>query len=122
LNRNLDQHVCQYITDYKGKEDIEDKGKEAKADNHDIDTFIMDYEYGNKETEQFFTTTVNTLSDQSLSHVLIKSLPLDNSIVLKDPFVYISDSRYTSDRFYGIIVDTRASNISTAGWGQFLVY
>jgi hypothetical protein len=51
LNRNLDQRVRQYITDYEGEEDIEDKGKEAEADDHDIDTFIMDYECGNKEAE-----------------------------------------------------------------------
>ncbi len=33
-----------------------------------------------------------------------------------DPFTYIALERYTSDKFYGIMIDTGASKQSTAGY------
>jgi hypothetical protein len=35
-----------------------------------------------------------------------------------DPFTYITTTRYTEEIFYGIVVDTGASQRSTAGYGQ----
>ena len=120
LQRNLDQRVRQYITEYEGEEEDNDANNdEVEVDDHDINAFIMDYECGDEEAEQFLTTTVNALSDQSLHHALTKSVPYDNT---QDPFAYTSGSRYTSDKFYGIMVDTGASKVSTAGWGQYLAY
>jgi hypothetical protein len=61
------------------------------------------------------------LANKAFSYLLIlkdmiKPTPITN------PFIYIlniSSSRYTSDVFLGIIVDTRASRKSTAGYNQF---
>jgi hypothetical protein len=95
LQRNLDQRVHQYITEYEGEEgdnDADDDDAEVEVDDRDINAFITDYECGNEEAEQFLTTTVNALSDQSLHHALTKSVPYDHS---QDPFAYTSGSRYT---------------------------
>ena len=39
-----------------------------------------------------------------------------------DPFTYITSERYTSNEFYGIMIDTGASRRSTAGCGKYLAY
>jgi hypothetical protein len=53
------------------------------------------------------------LANRSFAHALVRTAPTtanDKS----DPFTYTTTSRYTSDRFYGVIIDTRASKRSTA--------
>jgi hypothetical protein len=35
---------------------------------------------------------------------------------------YITTTRYTPDKFYGVVIDTGASQKSTAGYNQFLAY
>ena len=39
-----------------------------------------------------------------------------------DLFAYNLTSCYTSTKFIGVIIDTRASKYSTAGYGQFLAF
>ena len=39
-----------------------------------------------------------------------------------DPFAYNTTLYYTSIKFIGIIIDTRASKYYTAGYGQFLAF
>jgi hypothetical protein len=39
-----------------------------------------------------------------------------------DPFTYNTTSHYTSTKFMGVIIDTRASKRSTAGYNQFLAF
>ena len=39
-----------------------------------------------------------------------------------DPFAYNTTSCYTSTKFMGVIIDTRASKYSTAGYSQFLAF
>ena len=52
-------------------------------------------------------TTINTMID---------TFPINT-----DPFVYNITLYYTSIKFIGIIIDTRVSKYSTAGYSQFLV-
>ena len=40
----------------------------------------------------------------------------------QDPFSYNTTSRYTADNFFGIMIDTGASQRSTAGYGQFVAF
>jgi hypothetical protein len=40
----------------------------------------------------------------------------------KDPFTYITTERYNSKQFYGVIIDTGTSKMSTAGYRQYLAY
>ena len=39
-----------------------------------------------------------------------------------DPHVYVNATRYTADRFYGVVIDTGASQRSTAGYKQVAAY
>ena len=39
-----------------------------------------------------------------------------------DPFAYNITLYYTSTKFIGIIIDTKASKLSTAGYNQFLAF
>jgi hypothetical protein len=53
---------------------------------------------------------------------MIEPAPATDPTPATDPFTYTlntSSSRYTSDVFLGIVVDTGASKKSTAGYGQF---
>jgi hypothetical protein len=62
-------------------------------------------------------------ADRSFTHTLARTA-LTTADDKSDPFAYSNTtSRYTSDRFYGVIIDTGASKrSSTAGWGQYLAY
>jgi hypothetical protein len=114
FRKNLDQRFGQYITEYEGEEEQYDDDEIEL-----INAFFIGHD-GDSEAEQFFTTTVNSLSNQAFQHVLTRSIPTSDSS--PDPFAYATSSRYTSDKFYGIMVDTGASKVSTAGWGQYLAY
>jgi hypothetical protein len=58
------------------------------------------------------------LANKAFSHLLILE-DITKPTLIINPFIYIlniSSSRYTSDMFLGIIIDTRASRKSTAGY------
>jgi hypothetical protein len=57
---------------------------------------------------RYAVTTINTMTD---------AFPTDT-----DPLAYNTTSRYTSIKFMGAMIDTRASKRSTAGYGQFLAF
>jgi hypothetical protein len=67
-------------------------------------------------------TSISTiLANKAFSYLLILEDMTKPTLVI-DPFIYIlniSSSRYTSDVFLGIIIDTRASRKSIAGYSQF---
>ena len=66
-----------------------------------------------------------TLANKAFSHLITT---IDNTIPLitdQNPFTYnitTSTSRYTTDKFIGIMIDTGASKRFTAGYGQFLAF
>ena len=70
------------------------------------------------------------LANQSFSHSLHGAAPKpapkpasdDDRIDDRIPFAYIVTNRYTSNKFFGIMIDMGASIHSTAGYGQFLAY
>jgi hypothetical protein len=66
------------------------------------------------------TTSISIiLANKAFSYLLILEDITKPTLVI-DPFIYIlnkSSSRYTSNVFLGIIVNTRASRKSTAGYG-----
>ena len=61
------------------------------------------------------------LANRFFDHATTKSslnLKRDKS----DFFIYITSKKYTLDKFYGIMIDTRASKQLTAKYGQYLAY
>jgi hypothetical protein len=68
------------------------------------------------------TASINIiLANKAFSYSLILE-DMTKPIPVIDPFIYIlntSSSRYTSDMFLGIIIDTKTSRKSTAGYSQF---
>jgi len=66
-----------------------------------------------------------TLADKAFSHLVTT---IDNIVPLitdQDPFTYnvtISTSRYTVDKFIGIIINIGVSKRSIVGYGQFLAF
>jgi hypothetical protein len=114
--KRFDQRFQQYITEHEGEEEKEDT---SDNDLEPTEAFYAGYD-DNYDAEHFLTTTTNSLTDQSFQHALTKSTPNDDNP--QDPFTYAVGSRYTSDKFYGIMIDTGASKISTAGWGQYVAY
>jgi hypothetical protein len=62
------------------------------------------------------------LADRSFTHALARTA-LTTADDKSDPFAYSNTtSCYTSDRFYGVMINTGALKRSTAGWGQYLAY
>ena len=57
---------------------------------------------------KYIVITINTITD---------IFPTDT-----DPLVYNTTLCYTSIKFMGVIIDTRASKRSTVGYGQFLAF
>jgi hypothetical protein len=58
------------------------------------------------------------LANKTFSYLLILE-DMTKPTLVTDPFIYIlniSSSRYTSDVFLGIIIDTKTSRKSTAGY------
>jgi hypothetical protein len=92
-----------------------------------------DYNQEDLEPAEHFTTSfgvleperafdiITTLANQLLVHALTSTdttaLPSNSN-----PFVYTTTDRYTSDVFYGIMINIGASKKSTAGYSQYLAY
>ena len=127
----IDRHIRQYIADYEGEEAdpcIEDNEGCDDGSQDDIEAMIMDIELddgdNNDAAEHFMTSYGNVngynmlaqLNNQSIRHAITRSAIND------DASAFTIGQRYTSDKFYGIMIDTGASNWSTAGYGQYLAY
>jgi hypothetical protein len=146
FNQRFNQYARQYIADYEGtdNEDEDDLSSIDEAiealivtdtlpneDNSEpVEHFITSF--GALEPQRAFDITTN-LANQSLTHALTGTDTTSNSTVTdstatdstatdSDPFIYTTTSRYTSDVFYGVMIDTGASRKSTAGYGQYLAY
>jgi hypothetical protein len=141
FNQRFNQYARQYIADYEGtdNEDEDDLSSIDEAiealivtdtlpneDNSEpVEHFITSF--GALEPQRAFDITTN-LANQSLTHALTgadttsDSTATDSTATDSDPFIYTTTSRYTSDVFYGVMIDTGASRKSTAGYGQYLAY
>jgi len=66
-----------------------------------------------------------TLANKAFSYLVTTIDNIVPLIINQDPFTYnttISMSRYTADKFIGIIIDIGASKRSIVGYGQFLAF
>ena len=92
----------------------------------------LNYEKESESGTAYFTAFGElTPSEATSMSVVLANKAFSHSLTLEDmteptpatdPFTYTlntSSSRYTSDVFLGIVVDTGASKKSTAGYGQF---
>ena len=67
------------------------------------------------------TTIASELANRAYSHAVITINTITDAFPTNiDPFVYNTTLYYTSTKFIGIIIDTRASKHSIAGYSQFL--
>ncbi len=66
--------------------------------------------------------TATDLADQSFTYAITGTNPTAHHNDDPDPFAYTTTNRYTSDEFYGVMIDTGASKRSTAGYRQYLAY
>jgi hypothetical protein len=76
----------------------------------------MDFKGNNEHTEQFIVFIVNSLRDYSFDYTLTRAIPPTQA----DPFVYLTTTsmfRYNASRFYGVMINTEASRVLTAGFG-----
>ena len=132
FQQRFSRRVDQYIAEYEGKEES-DQEEELEEE---MEALILSArspspDSGSRESSEAFLTSfgnVNgydiaaTLADQSVHHAITGSDYALNGDT--DPFIYAkaTEGRYTSKKFYGIMIDTGASTRSTAGYGQYLAY
>ena len=132
----------QYIIDYKGNKDNKDNNKDNNLDNKTTNAF-------NTLVVNIDPSTLLDKDDQAIVYyTLYSEIKLDNitAIALElanraysyavttintiidvfptniDPFTYNTTLYYTSIRFIGIIIDTRAFKRSIVEYGQFFLY
>jgi hypothetical protein len=137
--KRLDNRITQFLLDHEG----EDGGDESLDES--IEALIIDFDSDiqEQETSETFLTTfgpftddqafniTTVLADRSFAHSIAPENSSASSPVgpvtdvtnrEQDPFAYITTERYTSKEFYGVMIDTGASKMSTAGYGQYLAY
>jgi len=122
----------QYIMDYKGDDD-EDNDKDNEITdafnalvinmdpntllNEDNQTIVYYTLYGEIELDNV-TATALELANRAYSHVVTTiDTIIDAFTTNTDPFAYNITSRYTSIKFMGVMIDTRASKRSIVGYG-----
>ncbi|KAI0994365.1 hypothetical protein K3495_g13815 [Podosphaera aphanis] len=143
VNKNFDERVNQFILEFEncGQENPSPEYVEYDTNEEnlhgDFEAQIENAALFDEDTNQliasmnltniFLTSygqinghdTISELHDQSIFHLITNSTPHFLNI---DPFTYTTGKRYTSDKFYGIMIDTGASKWPTAGYGQFIAY
>ncbi|EED20804.1 hypothetical protein TSTA_039980 [Talaromyces stipitatus ATCC 10500] len=150
FNKRIDQYIADYEGTEDDDEELPEELLSAADDliltddyksrpTHDASSTLF--------TATFFTTHNNNdtnhgpsitmeLANRSASHwIALLFLKPDletnsyktNEATLKvlnpeSSHVYLNESRYSSESFKGIVIDTGAAQLSTAGYGQYLAY
>lgn len=85
------------------------------------------------QNNSVFLTSFGILPDSKNMTTDLANRSFEHAITAHDPtksendtdtysFSYITSGRYTSNRFYGIVIDTGASQYSTAGYNQYRAF
>ncbi|RKF84264.1 hypothetical protein GcM1_129009 [Golovinomyces cichoracearum] len=144
LNKNINIRINQFILDFEDgqqevfcinnlEKNISDdlilqNDLEAINDCAEISDDELNEQISSFDKTNIFVTSygqvnghkvVSKLNDQSTYLLITKS---DEHFSKTGPFTYKTKNRYTSDKFYGIMIDKGASSWSTAGYGQYLAY
>lgn len=120
----------QYVTQIEGDESSDDglaqgfetlyiEGSQEAGDTVDTAAFLTSFGLIQPDSA---TSVASDLADRSFSHQITQETPGEPTLPQIDGDTYsvgIGTSRYNSDQFYGIMIDTGASMKSTAGHGQF---
>ena len=133
LNRRFDRNARQYIAEYEGTDnELDSESIDDMIEALVIDVHSLPGSPTQAQTESFLTSfgtiqykgaidTTTNLADRSFTHAITSINPTTTHSDV-DPFAYITSNRYTSNEFYGVMIDTGASKRSTAGYGQYLAY
>lgn len=142
IGQQFEKSAAHYISNFEGVESGDNDNDEDENEDdlvNQMEALIVNTgpeahdDFGSSEA---FSTSFGPLShaevlttnlaNRSFSHSLHGSAPEPAPKPASDddqiPFAYIVTNRYTSDKFFGIMIDTGASIHSTAGYGQFLAY
>ena len=127
--QRFEERLNQYIAAYEGDETDDSEYEELDEIFGDLtlDTGSTDLPY-NPDSNTYFTNSISeegaslivkNLADRSMIHVLTNTVPANPVDQPAETFNASTVSRYSSNRFQGIMIDTGAAKRSTAGYGQF---
>ncbi|RKF82229.1 hypothetical protein GcM1_173008, partial [Golovinomyces cichoracearum] len=143
VNKNDDKHVHQYISESENCEQDNSNWEYTHCDSneeelqYDLEAIVNDAQLFEDETNQLISSidstsifitefgdingqhTISKFNDLSTYHLITKT---NLNSLNTDPFAYTTGNGYTSDNYFGIMIDTGASNRSTADYGQFMAY
>lgn len=146
IGQQFKKGAARYISNFEGVESGDNENDENENEDDLIDQMEALIINTDSETpddfgsSEAFSTSFGAhshakvlttdLADRSFRHSLHGTAPKpapkpasdDDRIDDRIPFAYIITNRYTSNKFFRIIIDTGASIHSTAGYGQFLAY
>ena len=147
FKQRFDKRIDQYIEEYESHEDGPVEGEEPEQGDDDVDDLneaievLLTYDEPAEMSTTLYSSTFHTtfgnitqqeghnmaklLANQTVQHTLCHT-PFDNGSTLdNDPFTYkvgSANNRYSSDQFYGIMLDSGASAKSTGGYCQYMAY
>ncbi|KAI0994210.1 hypothetical protein K3495_g13972 [Podosphaera aphanis] len=113
-----------YIQEYEGNETDQ---RSEESENDDFESLTLKVEdLDLQDTSENYVTSISSvphnqaleyqqeLANRATYHAITKSIPTVENFVLT--------GRYSSDEFRGIMLDTGAAHLSTAGYGQAKAY
>jgi hypothetical protein len=86
------------------------------SDLNNFKSFAINFKGNNKHTEQFIVFIINSLKDYSFDYTLTQAIPLTQANL----FIYltiISMFKYNTNKFYNVIINTKALKVLTTGFG-----
>ena len=135
FERRFDKTTAQYIVDFEEvnysneKENDDDEIDQIKVmiidvDDISSDSLTSDYSealISSFDSIQNVKMMMTDLNNRAFEHFLIHEISTTN-MKNSNPFVYIATERYSTAKFYEIMIDTSASRHFTTEYDQYLTY
>ncbi|KAF1828035.1 hypothetical protein BDW02DRAFT_584775, partial [Decorospora gaudefroyi] len=118
--RDVNPDYAVFLAEFEGI-DLKDDTSSEDDTTDDLDTFYTG------QHEQFFTsscgdvngqTITTNLNNTAITHAITRIDPYANKLAKEETHLFTFDSRYSAHLFQGIMPDTGAAGVSTAGKTQ----
>lgn len=142
LDKKVDTHICQYAVELEAIEENNPASDESDTESikGTIEALVLEVgtlPASKTSDEQYFTSVgyvvnakvmADCLANKAFEHANITEVPRHSEEIGQpnfEKFLYTFTStshsnRYNSSNFHGIMIDTGASKISTAGYDQYI--
>ncbi len=110
---SIDKRYDSYVQEYEGPKD---------ETTEDFEALTLDIEDSELEEAENFVTAISTVTSNEAQARYLELSGQSTYHVLTKCSSFLATSRYTSEQFHGLMLDTGAARTSTAGYGQAEAY